>query len=811
MGRRPKGKSGGKKSPRGASGAGGGGRGFLAALKGWTVCVLVSGLVGGALGGGLVLGGMYRHALAVVDAKDGERPWSVPGKVLSGAMEVWPGLELTAEQLGDDLQAAGYARVTRVSQAGDFASTADAVTVKLRDATGLGWQTKAATLTVRFSEGRVSEVTGKRAVFAPMTLATVRGPDNEERSPVALEAIPKHVRQAVLAMEDARFYEHPGIDALGIGRAVFANLTAGEWVQGGSSITQQLAKNLFLSAERTAARKVQEALLALALERTYTKDQILQLYLNEIYLGQAAGGAVCGVDAASRAYFGKPVGRVSVAEGAVLGGIISSPNPYSPIRHPDKARERRDLALRRMTEMGWLDAATAEKARAAPVVTHADLAGRRAPWAVDRALEETEALVGEGEVARQALVLQTSIVPALQRVAEGAVRDGIAEVIKKYPRLDEVQAALAVVDARTGAIVALVGGRDWASSAWDRASHAERQVGSTVKPLTMLAAFSADDALSPATLFEDTPITRTHDGKTWSPQNYDGAFVGPIPLRTMIATSRNVPAVLLAERVGLDALRDRLHAVGLAHASNYPSTALGSFEASPVALAGAYSVFVNGTWHAPWLLRGVLRGDERLQDSPPRVADIRFSARATFLARDVLREVLDTGTGKAATTYGVGKGAAGKSGTTDGTVDAWFAGVTGNYAVAAWVGFDKQRETGLTGGQAALPLWARFVARSGTDDARPAVPESVVRAEVCEATGRPACGEPCALAREEWFSVGTVPTCDGELGPGRSDAPREADLDRGAPPLATPRRGKEAGKGKPRNGWQKLGDWLGLD
>ncbi len=800
MGRK---KTGGAKAARRGGAAAQGG--LLAKMRSWARAVGISAVVGGVLAGGFVLGTMYRHAVAVVETRLGGPVWTVPGHVWSGPIELWPGLAADPDALAKDLAAAGYARVDRAAQPGDFEVTPSAVLVKARAASGPGWEVKGGDVLVTFADGRVRSVSpGGRASFAPSELATVRGPDNEDRSPVPLERIPLHVRRAVMAMEDARFYEHPGIDALGVARALIANLVDREWSQGGSSITQQLAKNVFLSAERTARRKSEEALIAIALERSLEKDEILQLYLNEIYLGQAGGSAICGVDAAARAFFGKPIERVSLGEAATIAGIISAPNPYSPIRHPDAARERRDLALDRMVATGWADAADAKAEQAKPLDVHVGEVGRRAPWVVDLAVERVEAAQGQGAIARDALEVYTTVSPTLQRVAERAVAEGLAEVEAAHPSATGVQVALVVVRARDGAIVAHVGGRDYARSPYDRGAHAERQVGSVVKPLVALAAFEADPTLSPAQLLDDAPLTRTHDGKSWSPSNYDGAFVGPIPLRRAIAQSRNIPAILLAERVGLGELRGRLRALGLSGATDYPSASLGGFGATPTQLAGAYAVFAGGAYHTPWALRAATKGTgtaaERVLDLPPAKADVRYSERATFLARDVMREVLDTGTGRAASKWGVKGGAAGKSGTTDREVDAWFAGVTGPYAVVVWVGHDKGKGVGLTGSKAALPIWARFVSDSGTSDQAPTPPPSVVEAEVCASTGLPPCPD-CAEVGTEWFPAGAVPEARCGL-PGLIDG-----LFREGGDATTD--GERSDEGQPRrNVFQQLGDWL---
>ncbi len=809
--------------------AAGGSRSFGQALRSWTRWLLVGSLMGAALGGATVLGVMYRHAVAIVDARMDGAVWSVPGLVVSAPMEVWPGLTLTPSELGEDLRRAGYAVVADAHAEGDVEVDAARVRVRNRAVDVPGTRVPAGEVVVDFAGGRVAKVTvgrddnAARAVFAPMTLATVRGADNETRSPVPLERIPQHVRRAVMAMEDARFYEHPGIDAMGVARALWVNVITRGPAQGGSSLTQQLAKNLFLTPERTASRKIQEALLALALERSLSKDEILRLYLNEVYFGEAGGSSLGGVDAAARAFFGVPVEKVDLGQAATLGGIISSPNPYSPVRHPDKARVRRDVALARMAELHWITPDEAAAAKAAPLQVRAPRSGRVAPWGVDAAVEAVETELGDGALARDALMVHTSLQPALQRLAERAVAEGMASLVKAHPGLAEAEAALAVVRIRDGAVVALVGGRDYARSAFDRASAARRQVGSTVKPLTMLAAFEADETLSPAYALDDSPIERTHDGTTWTPRNYDDTFVGPLSLREAVARSRNVPAVLLAEKVGLPALRDHLHALGLPGATDYPSVSLGGFPASPLELAGAYAIFGGLGYHAPWMVRAAVprpseeSGAEvapRGMDRVPPKATVRMTPRATWLSWSVLREVLETGTGHGALALGVGDGAAGKTGTSDRSIDAWFAGVAGPYAVVAWVGFDKERPLGLTGGQAAVPTWGRFVAWSGAGAEPPPPPESVEQGEVCATDGLVRCD--CEARRPEWFPVGTAPVgCEGS--PDEEDGPPRIlpTAARSTPPAAPARGGPPTGPREDaaetpaaeESAWTKLSRW----
>ncbi len=714
-------------------------------------------LVGGLVGGVLWFAAYYRYAEAKVDQRLSEKVWELPGKVYGGPVELWPGIRLSPEDLAGDLSAAGYARVLSASQAGDFSVSSDTVRMIRRAATFPGYTVKGGEVVVKFADGRVTAVTGGRAVLPPPVLASVRGAGNEERNPLALEKIPDVVRKAVLAMEDARFYRHPGVDAVGILRAVAVNLSAGSWQQGGSTLTQQLVKNLFLTPERSYRRKIEEAFIALALEKKLGKEKILQHYLNEIYLGQAGGGSICGVDAAARAWFGKSVERVNLGEAALIAGVISAPNAYSPLHHPEAALERRNIALGRMASTGVISEEDAEKAKKEPLTLHPSTGGKRAPWATDAVVELVESQLGDGAVAAQSLAVHTTIHPVLQRAAEEAVDAGLQEVINAHPKLAGLEAALVAVRNKDGAVQAIVGGKSYGDSYFNRALLSERQVGSTIKALTTLVALDKDPSLGPATRLDDSPLSVTVDGTEWSPKNYDGSYMGAVSLRKALALSRNVPAVRLASSVGMDTLQREWKEMGLSSASHYPSAALGGFGATPLQLAGAYTVFGSGGTHwMPWLVRAALNGSGEAVWERGDPGSSRHSARATFLTADMLRGVLIDGTGKNAKNYGVGPDAGGKSGTTDAYTDAWFAGFTSELSVVVWVGFDKKKEIGLTGSQAALPIWARFVAWSGTSDGTIAAPKGVVQVEVCNDSDLPPCPG-CSSTRKEWFSANYAP------------------------------------------------------
>ncbi|HJN75401.1 MAG TPA: PBP1A family penicillin-binding protein [Myxococcota bacterium] len=699
---------------------------------------------------------LYRDAVSQVETRIEQGVWTLPGRVWSGPVEVWPGLALSPEELATDLSGAGLARTSRLEGPGDFVVNDDAVMVWNRATEGRGWTIREGEVLVTFRSGRVASTSPTDPVrFPPTELASIRGADNETRRPRELEDFPEHLRDAVLAMEDAHFYEHQGISPFGIVRALLVNAIEGETVQGGSTLTQQLAKNLFLSQERTLSRKSQELLLAFALERELTKDEILALYLNEIYWGQVGGVAICGADEAARVTFGKPVERLTLSESATLAGIISSPNSYSPLRHPEQARARRDLALKRMVLEGFLDSEAAEAAAAEPLGVHAGPTGRKAPFVVDAAVDHVEAALGQGVVAERSLDIYTEINPPLQRHAERMVALSMAKLDAAFPDAAGAQVALVAVRVEDGAIVAMVGGRDYAQSQYNRALRARRQPGSTVKPLTMLAAFEEDRTLSPASVLLDEPYEKTLDGTTWAPTNYDGEFVGEITLRRAIAESRNIPAVLLAEQVGWADLARFYEHLGLSGTTTLPSASLGAFDAAPAELAGAYTVFPGqGRYAEPRLVRAVLDEEGSLLINDEPIVIRQASARATTLATSVLETVIDSGTGTRATTFGATGAVAGKTGTTDGTRDAWFVGFTPELSVAVWVGFDQGRGVGLSGATAAIPTWARFVDGSGTSDGDFPVSDEVVEAESCVGGFEDWECQECAL---ELYTRGTEP------------------------------------------------------
>ena len=685
---------------------------------------------------------MFRQALNQVDALLARPLWAEQGQVTA---ELWvmPGLGVDSDDLAGSLERAGYSRVQRPDQSGDFSADAKRVFVRDGDVDVL----------VTFKDGTISTVSPQRKHRFRATELAGTGSSAERRQPISMSELPEHVPLAVLAMEDARFFQHPGVDAWGILRALMVNIIGDGYRQGGSTLTQQLAKNLFLTPERSLERKIKELALAVAIERRLTKEEILELYLNQVYLGAVGGVGVSGIQQASQVYFGTSARRLSLGQAATLAGIISAPNRYSPLRHPERATERRNLVVGRMVDLGWLASGSRGDVLSEPMKVRRHSGHRRAPWVIDAAIEAVEAKLGEGTVSEGALTVQTTLDALLQQVAEDAVAEGLAAIQKSHRGAAGTQAALIALDPKNGDVIAMVGGRAYAQSGFNRAVHGKRQVGSTVKPLSWLALLETQPSVSPSTLVPDEPIERVVNDEVWAPTNYDGEFLGEVTLEEALATSRNIPAVHVSEWQGLEPLAGFLARLGLDKAKPYPSTALGAFDASPMDVAAAYTVFPGlGKAVSPRLVKSVRLPDGQ-EGWDQRVEKRRIAGdQATFLTHTMLAATMQHGTGRGAASYGVEGTLGGKTGTTDGGRDAWFVGYTPHLVAAVWVGFDKGKTLGLTGAQAALPIWSRFVAASGReDDSGITPPESVVEVPICTVSGEPS-SEACPESVPAWFA-----------------------------------------------------------
>lgn len=544
----------------------------------------------------------------------------------------------------------------------------------------------------------------------------------ENRLPVTLKKIPKNLQNAFVAVEDARFYQHNGIDPRGILRAVWSNITSKGVAEGGSTITQQLAKNAYLSQERTLKRKIQEAFLALQLERQYTKDEILEFYLNQIYFGQGAYG----VQAAAQVYFGKSVENLDLAECAMLAGIPKSPNYFSPLNNFKAANDRKAVVLDQMYKYGYIDASTASKTKGEEIklAKRTNQDASFASYFIDYVTQQLVEKYGADAVYKEGLKIYTTLDATMQTAAENAMK-----LLPTY-RTDEngivqPQGALVAIEPSSGQIKAMVGGRG--SDQFNRAILAERQPGSAFKPFVFLTALESN--LGPGTIIDDSPITIGG----WSPQNYSRNFNGKVSLRQTAERSLNVPTVKIAQLVGVDKVLYYAQQLGIStlvfegsHNDRNLSTALGGLTrgVTPLDLASAYSAFANSGVHIKPLaiLKVVDRNGKVLEQAAPEEKNV-ISAKSAYVLTDILKGVMIRGTGAGAN---IGRPSAGKSGTTSDYKDAWFVGYTPDLSTAVWMGNDNNTSLGVvTGSDTPADIWKAFMTKAleghaARDFARPA-------------------------------------------------------------------------------------------
>ena len=536
--------------------------------------------------------------------------------------------------------------------------------------------------------------------------------DEANREVVDLNEISPDMKRAVLAMEDSSYYSHQGVNPGGIGRAVVANLQAGRTVQGASTVTMQLVKNLFLSPEQSISRKLVEAVLAMRIEQIFEKNEIFELYLNQVYWGHNTYG----VETAAQSYFNKSAKDLTLAESAMMAGVIQAPESFSPFLDYETAKERQGLVLDRMLKLEWITAAEAEAAQKQPLKLGEITSFRssQAPYVTEAVMKELNEQFGAEAMAKGGMRIQTTIDLNLQQLAEDTVADSYYRFFGSGAYADQI--ALVAIDPRTHFVKALVGGVDHKSSQFNRAVQSRRQPGSAFKPFVYYAAF-ASGKYTPNSVINDAAVTYPDGYNYYTPKNYDGSFMGSIPLRKALETSRNIPAVKLGQSVGINRVVEIARTLGIESPMDpVISLPLGAVDLTPLELAGAYATFANYGWHSdPTLIMQVTdsKGNMILDNTPkPQlVLDPWASAALT----DVLQGVISQGT---ATNAQIGRPAAGKTGTTDSQRDVWFVGYVPQLATAVWVGNDDNRPLGrgATGGGYAAPVWRNFMQQALRDE-----------------------------------------------------------------------------------------------
>lgn len=726
----------------------------------------------------LAAGYLLHMFVSVTTGFDG-RLWTLPSRIYSDVLVMEEGGRLSQAQLAARLSRSGYASLEeRPRRAGQYRRRGATLEIYLRAFSAPTDSADARLVRVSFEGDRLRALRDeagrpvRRLVVEPELLATMYGPRHEERELIRLEEVPEALEQAVLAAEDARFYSHNGLDLRGILRAGAVNIREGGIVQGGSTITQQTVKNLFLGQERTWWRKGREIVMSLILDGRYPKERILEVYLNEVYLGQRGSVAICGVQAAARFYFGRTLDQLTLSECALLAGLIRSPGSYNPFVDQARAISRRNQVLQAMKRLELIDESRINEALEEGLHLASGGGGYQdAPYAVDFVRSQLAKRYPRHVLMEEGLIVYTTIDTRLQQRAEQSLNRGLQRLERERPSLrrppgeEAIQGAMVATKPASGAIVAMVGGRDYGRSQFNRVVQASRQPGSCFKPFVFAAGFELAqgrraNGLTPATMLDDSPLELRSGGESWTPANYDGTHRGAVSVRRALEESLNVPTVRAALSVGLDQVISTARACGIESPIRpLPSLALGAAEVTPLELATAYGAFSHrGVRVRPWIIRAVTdrhgnrlvgRGVERRR---------AVSQQTAYQISDILRGVFERGTARSAAAYGFNGIAAGKTGTTDDTRDSWFVGYGAELLALVWVGYDDNGRTGLTGATGALPIWVSFMKPEVEmiDLGPSARQHGMVRVIIDVESGQLA-GPGCPETREEWFAPGTEP------------------------------------------------------
>lgn len=740
-------------------------------------------LLAGALAavGAVILWDYVRTWDAVVTEKFRTHEWNFPSKIYASGLMLYPGIEIDAVGLYPRLKELGYQAVDGpVERKGQYHTDGSGnLDIFFRELPYPAAEGGARPVRLRLDGDTVRRIedlrTSEELFSVELEGALISGLYKdiwEERRLVTLHEVSPLLLRAIIDVEDQRFYDHYGIDMAGVLRAVVANLRAGRLVQGASTLTQQLMKNLFLTSERTLERKLREALMAVIVEYRFSKSEILERYINEIYLGQRGAQGIFGVWEASQFYFAKEPHELTIGEMALLAGLISGPNRYTPFRHPERALGRRNFALGRMLDQGDITPEQYEEALREPLPGRSSPRQQAsAPYFVDFVRKELAGSYPADVLTSEGLSIHTSIDPHLQELAASAVADGLAALEKSYPRLrsdnprDQLQACLIAIQPQTGAILAMMGGRGYASTQFNRCTQARRQPGSVFKPFTFVAAFeqAAGSAapIQPTTRIEDSPFTWHFEGKAWSPANYRKQYLGTVTARVALEKSLNAATTRLAHEVGLRPILDVARDMGIeSPLPPYPSVVLGTGEVSPFEVASAYSVLANSGLRArPLSIREVFdRSGTRVERRPVEIEQV-ISPETAYLVTHLMEGVLDRGTAGRARRMGFTRPAAGKTGTTDDYRDAWFAGFTPNLLAVVWVGFDHRTDLRLAGSEAALPIWTEFMktATAGLPASGFTPPPGVAVVRIDPLSGQLATPN-CPRSFDEAFLRGQEPT-----------------------------------------------------
>jgi penicillin-binding protein 1B len=665
------------------------------------------------------------------------RRWTLPARVYAQPIELYVGQALSAARFVEELERLGYLSLASPERPGTYHRGGDRVDVYLRAFRFSDEAQEAHRLRIGFSADVIASLAGPRGEdvpvirLDPMLIGSIFPIHGEDRIVVSPDQVPPLLPEALKAVEDRKFDTHHGVDPLAIMRAMFVNVRAGQVEQGGSTLTQQLVKSYFLDSRRTLGRKAEEAVMAVILESRFEKADIMNAYINEIYLGQDGQRAIHGFGLASQFYFGKPLAELGLPEIALMVAIVRGPSYYDPRRHAERALTRRNLVLRVLADRGVIGAEDAARAAAKPLGVAE--AGRKGaiffPAFLDLVRRQLRSDYKEEDLTESGLTVFSTLDPLLQEKAEAALASELARQDASPRKVAHgLEGVVIVTTPQTGEVIAMVGGRRASFDGFNRALDAQRPIGSLAKPLVYLSALETGK-YTPATIVHDQPVEiKLPNGDVWKPANFDKEVRGDMPAVRALTQSLNLPTVNLGLEVGLPRVARTFVQLGLDEApAAYPSMLLGATNLSPFDVAQMYNTLANGGFRSPLrAVRAVLAESGKQLKAPQLEVAEAAPADAVYMLDRMLIEVMELGTGRPARkTLPPGLVVAGKTGTSNDYRDSWFAGFSGSHLIVVWMGHDDNSQTGLTGSTGALAAWAKLMSSIPTNSFEPLMPESV--------------------------------------------------------------------------------------
>ncbi len=725
----------------------------------------------------LVLGLVLSAWLIYLDAQIRERfegkRWQLPAQVYAQPFELLVGQNLSPGELTDRLKMQGYRAVERASQPGLFQRQGNEIRVFLKSFEFPEGLRRAGLARIRFAGSEIHEILfdGQSSAWLqldPLHIGGIYPASGEDRILVSLTQVPKPLVEALLLTEDRDFYSHWGISLSGIARALFANIRSGKVVQGGSTLTQQLVKNLFLHEGRTLTRKINEAFMALLLEWHFEKDEILEAYLNEVYLGQAGARAIHGFGQGSRFYFDKPIDDLTLAEAALLVGLVKGASWYDPRRHPQRAKDRRNLVLKQMREAGVIGdkAFAAAQSRPLSVVAKGSLSADRYPGFLQLVKQELLESYPIEDLQSEGLRIFTTLEPGAQALAQSALESRLKQL--QQGRSVSLQGALMLVAHETGEVVALVPGKVSSAPGFNRALEARRPIGSLIKPVTLAALFKETDVSLVSPLSDRGFRLTFEDGQVWEPKNYDGEEHGDVTVLEALTHSYNLAFARAGLDLGVPKVLSLLQELGMSRLPPaYPSVLLGSLDLTPLEMTQVYQNLINGGFELRLRsIRQVVAADGKLLKAFPYRTRQLLSPANAYLVQFAMQNVMREGTGKSAyqrLPQSVSLG--GKTGTTNEGRDSWFSGFNGQYLGTVWIGNDDNQPTGLTGASGALSIWTDLFSQLPPVGWQTVQPDEVVwyRTDLENGVRFP---DSCSQGRPVPYRRGTEPSAEGTCGAG---------------------------------------------